>query len=62
MVGRGGFALEPGEDVYEVNLPEVSSSDLRERLINGKSIDGLIPATIQKYLINSKITANLPDF
>ena len=55
VVGRGGFALEPGEDVYEVNLPEVSSSDLRERLSNGKSIDGLIPATIQKYLINSKL-------
>lgn len=60
VVGRGGFELSPGEDVYEVELPQVSSSELRARLREGKSVDGLIPAKIQEYLINSKLYGPVP--
>ena len=55
VVGRGGFESSPGEDVYHVDLPEVSSSDIRDRLRSGKSVDGLIPSTIRNYLIKSNL-------
>ena len=55
VVGRGGFESIPGEDVYEIDLPEVSSSDVRDRLQAGKSVDGLIPSTIRNYLIKSHL-------
>lgn len=59
VVGRGGFESSPGEDVYGIDLPEVSSSDLRDRLLAGKSVDGLIPSTIRNYLIKSNIYGSL---
>ena len=55
VVGRGGFDSSPGENVYDIELPEVSSSDLRERLRNGEAVEGLMPATIRNYLIKSNL-------
>ena len=60
VVGRGGFESSPGEDVYDVDLPEVSSSDLRDRLQSGRAVDGLLPATIRNYLIKSDLYGPTP--
>jgi|MDSW01.2.fsa_nt_gb nicotinate-nucleotide adenylyltransferase len=60
VVGRGGFDSTPGENVYEVDLPEVSSSDIRARLKAGQSVDGLIPVTIRNYLIKSNLYGSRP--
>jgi nicotinate-nucleotide adenylyltransferase len=55
VVGRGGFAVGSQSDCFEVELPEISSRDIRQRLGAGDSIDGLVPATIQDYLLRSAL-------
>ena len=55
VVGRRGFEAGPSEDVLEVELPEVSSRDVRERLGLGNSVQGLVPATIQDYILRSAL-------
>ena len=55
VVGRGGFQSEPTDETFEVELPEISSRDIRERLASGLSVEGLVPATIQDYLLRSAL-------
>src|SRR5262249_49274547 len=45
VLGRRGF---PGPDGVE--LPEISSTEIRARLTRGASVDGLVPRTILQYL------------
>lgn len=55
VVGRGGFEADPSQEAFDVELPKVSSRDIRERLGLGSSIRGLVPATIQDYLLRSAL-------
>ena len=45
VLGRHGF---PGPDGVE--LPEVSSTEIRARLARGDAVDGLVPRSIIQYL------------
>ena len=55
VVGRGGFEVGDQGACFEVELPEISSRDIRQRLAAGDSIEGLVPATIQDYLLRSAL-------
>jgi nicotinate-nucleotide adenylyltransferase len=48
VVGRGGAG--PGAGVGAVALPEVSSSEVRRALADGKSPGGLVPRTVLDYI------------
>lgn len=39
--------------VFEAQLPEVSSTEIRLRLQMGEKIEGLVPAPVERYLISS---------
>jgi nicotinate-nucleotide adenylyltransferase len=45
VVGRGGH-----DDGRELAMPEVSSTEVRERLRAGKSVDGLVPKSVIDYI------------
>jgi nicotinate-nucleotide adenylyltransferase len=47
VVGRAGYGPADGEIV---ELPAVSSSEIRERVARGESIDGLVPAAVADYI------------
>lgn len=46
VVGRGGYA--DGEE--QLVMPEVSSTDVRERLRAGRSAEGLVPRAVLRYV------------
>ncbi len=46
VVGRTGY--ENG--ARELHMPEVSSSEIRERLRAGKSVEGLVPRAVIEYI------------
>lgn len=48
VVGRGGHAAEA--DGSAVQLPEISSSDVRDRLARGESVAHLLPAAVVDYI------------
>jgi nicotinate-nucleotide adenylyltransferase len=49
VIGRNGFAANaPGATA--VRLPAVSSSEVRERLARGDSVEGLLPAAVIDYI------------
>src|SRR5688572_12402308 len=43
-------APETGIFLIETNTPEISSSDIRRRLAEGQSIEGLVPPTVSRYI------------
>jgi nicotinate-nucleotide adenylyltransferase len=45
VVGRGGH-----DDGRMLAMPEVSSSEVRERLRSGRSVDGLVPRSVIAYI------------
>jgi nicotinate-nucleotide adenylyltransferase len=47
IVGRGGY---PHEAASELVLPEVSSSEVRERIARGESVASLVPADVVDYI------------
>jgi nicotinate-nucleotide adenylyltransferase len=47
VVGRGGYDA-PRPDT--VTLPEVSSTDLRQRLAERRSVAGLVPVSVEAYI------------
>lgn len=47
VVGRAGFPLPPG---VEVALPEVSSTEIRDRLREGRPVSGLVPGSVLEFL------------
>jgi nicotinate-nucleotide adenylyltransferase len=50
VVGRGGYDA-PREVV--VDLPPISSSEIRNRLASGLPIDGLVPRTVAAYIVEN---------
>jgi nicotinate-nucleotide adenylyltransferase len=53
VLGRGGY----GSGGSAVTLPEVSSSDVRERIARGESVDGLVPRAVLAYLRERRLYA-----
>jgi nicotinate-nucleotide adenylyltransferase len=47
VVGRGGYDAPRPDTVV---LPEVSSTDLRDRLGEGRSVAGLVPHAVDEYI------------
>ncbi|MFC1612058.1 nicotinate (nicotinamide) nucleotide adenylyltransferase [Myxococcota bacterium] len=47
VMGRGGY---PHEQAGPVELPPISSGDIRKRIHSGQGIDGLVPARITEYI------------
>ena len=45
VVGRGGFV--GGSDVA---MPALSSTEVRRRLVGGRSVDGLLPKSVRDYI------------
>lgn len=45
VVGRGGH-----DDGRELAMPEVSSTEVRARLAEGRSVDGLVPRAVAEYI------------
>jgi nicotinate-nucleotide adenylyltransferase len=51
VVGRSGAFVESGPVQPELELPQVSSTDVRGRLANGRSVDGLVPTGVADYIV-----------
>ena len=49
VIGRGGHAAEGEWDVLPVELPPISSTDIRSRLGRGESVRGLVPVAVAEY-------------
>jgi nicotinate-nucleotide adenylyltransferase len=47
VVGRMGFPIPDG---VEIALPEVSSTEIRTRLAEGRTVSGLVPAAVRNYI------------
>ncbi len=47
VVGRAGHALPEGA---RVELPAISSTEIRERLSRGESVEGLVPRSVSEYI------------
>lgn len=51
VIGRTGHLAEHvAEGHLPLDMPEVSSSDLRNRLLAGKSVEGLVPTAVGQYI------------
>jgi nicotinate-nucleotide adenylyltransferase len=46
IIGRGGYE----DGTRELHLPVISSTEIRERLQNGVSVDGLVPRSVVRYI------------
>ncbi|MHB8417302.1 MAG: nicotinate-nicotinamide nucleotide adenylyltransferase [Myxococcales bacterium] len=55
VVNRSGFPAVPGAGAP---LPGVSSTDIRDRLARGMSVEGLVPASVGRYLIERTLYAS----
>lgn len=52
VVNRAGFPEYP---TAGPPLPEVSSSEIRRRLAEGRPLEGLVPAAVERYLVRHKL-------
>lgn len=59
VVGRVGFPVPEGSDPT-ILLPAVSSTDVRQRLARGESVDGLVPARVMEY-VDAERLYRLPE-
>jgi nicotinate-nucleotide adenylyltransferase len=51
VIGRAGHPLHPGSVATEVTMPEVSATQVRERLARGSSdVTGLVPRNVLRYI------------
>lgn len=50
VIGRGGFTIGSGDDEQGLDMPEVSSTEIRERLRAGHSALPLVPRTVMNYI------------
>ena len=47
IVGRGGY---DASDRSAIDIPAVSSSDIRRRIADGRSVEGLLPTTVAEFI------------
>lgn len=50
VVGRGGHPVPPGALVSGLDMPEVSSTEVRARLARGESALPLVPRAVMSYI------------
>lgn len=50
LTSYGGEVIILDNDIYDI-----SSTDIRNRLIQGKSVDGLIPKDVEEYIANMSV-------
>jgi nicotinate-nucleotide adenylyltransferase len=50
VIGRGGFDLDPADDQPGLDMPEVSSTEIRQRLRSGLSALPLVPRAVMNYI------------
>jgi len=50
VVGRQGFQGLENAPEGAPELPRISSSEIRERLAQGRDVSGLLPARVQRYI------------
>jgi nicotinate-nucleotide adenylyltransferase len=50
VVGRGGYELPAGATSLGLDMPEVSSSEVRARLGRGESAVPLVPRSVMEYI------------
>lgn len=58
VIPRPGFALgslREGVQVIQVETPDISSSEVRRRVREGKSIEGLVPEAVGRYIQEHKL-------
>lgn len=49
VIGRGGHAADTEWEVLPVELPPISSTEIRRRLAHGESVRGLVPIAVAEY-------------
>jgi nicotinate-nucleotide adenylyltransferase len=54
VVGRRGYAGQVGDDVL-VEMPAISSTDVRRRLAAGLPVDSLVPRVVLDYIRERKL-------
>jgi nicotinate-nucleotide adenylyltransferase len=57
VVNRAGYATVEGGGAP---LPEISSTDLRERFAKGLSVAGLVPAAVERYVREKQLYSAKP--
>jgi nicotinate-nucleotide adenylyltransferase len=51
VIGRGGHPVPPGSVATEITMPEVSATQVRERLAGGSpDVTGLVPRNVLRYI------------
>ncbi|MCA9676839.1 MAG: nicotinate (nicotinamide) nucleotide adenylyltransferase [Kofleriaceae bacterium] len=55
VVGRGGHAAPPGAIVAGIEMPEVSSTEVRARLARGESALPLVPRAVMGYIAEHQL-------
>jgi nicotinate-nucleotide adenylyltransferase len=50
VIGRGGYEVPPGAYVAGLDMPEVSSTEVRTRLARGESALPLVPRSVMGYI------------
>lgn len=61
VIGRGGHPPPPGAHVAGLDMPEVSSTEIRARLARGESALPLVPRSVMGYIASRTLYANPPD-
>ena len=59
LVGRGGVEV-PGAHVGGVEMPAISSTEVRRRLRAGEAADALVPASVLRYIAEHGLYRDAP--
>lgn len=57
-IGRPGYNTRPSLsniDVYPVGISTVSSSEVREKLVNDEPLDGFVPLQVKEYILSHEL-------
>jgi len=55
VIGRSGWPAPPGAIVSEIEMPAVSSTEVRARLARGESAVPLVPGSVMGYIASRKL-------
>lgn len=50
VVGRAGVQQEAAVNSYPIDLPDISSSQVREKLGSGQATTGFLPISVEQYI------------